>query len=73
MDFHGTRDVLDVRDATTANSRFDDANLSNMVLSDVNMSNVRIENAQVAGMTIDGFAIADLLHAYEAAAAAGGE
>ncbi len=62
MEVHGKRDVLDVRDATVANSCF----------ANVNMSNVKIENAQVAGMMINGISLRDLFQAYETAKTAGG-
>lgn len=60
MQVHDTRDVLDVRNATVAGSRFDD----------VNMSNVKIEKALTAGMMINGVQLSDLFEAYEAAQAA---
>jgi uncharacterized protein YjbI with pentapeptide repeats len=39
MEIHDKRDVLDVRDATVANSRFDNTNLSNTQFHNTNLSN----------------------------------
>ena len=43
MKIHSVREVLDVGDASVANSRFDDVNLSNTRFHNVNLSAAVIE------------------------------
>ena len=59
MEIHETRDVLDVRDATVANSRFDDVNLSNSHFHNTNLSaaafeKVLLSNARVVDANVSG-------------------
>ena len=59
MEIHDRREVIDMRNATAAHSRFDDVNLSNTGFRNVNLSastfeqvmlsNARIEDANVSG------------------------
>jgi uncharacterized protein YjbI with pentapeptide repeats len=56
MEVHDKRDVLDVRNATVANSRFDDVNLSNTHFHNTNLSaaafeKVLLSNARVVDAT----------------------
>ena len=64
MQVHDTRDVLDVRNASVAGSRFDDVNVSNAEFHNVNLSTAKFENvllcnarvvdANLAGMVFSG-------------------
>jgi uncharacterized protein YjbI with pentapeptide repeats len=59
MEVHDKRDVLDVKNASVANSRFDDANLSNSHFHNANLSaaafeKVLLSNARVADANLSG-------------------
>jgi hypothetical protein len=65
MEIHHTRDKLDVRDATVANSHFDDVNLSNTQFHNVNLSasafeKVLLSNARIADANMSGMLLSDV-------------
>lgn len=65
MELHGKRDVLDVRDATVANSRFDDVNLSNTSFHNTNLSaatfeRVLLSNARITDANMSGVMLSDV-------------
>lgn len=65
VEVRDTRDVLDVRNATVANSRFDDVNLSNSSFRVANLSattfeKVLLSNAKVVDVNLSGTVFSDV-------------
>ena len=61
MEMHATRDVLDVRDASVANSKFDDVNLSNTRFHNVNLSAAVIEKVNLSNSKIEDVNLSNVL------------
>jgi uncharacterized protein YjbI with pentapeptide repeats len=52
MQVHDTRDVLDVKNATMANSRFDDVNLSNTRFHNANLSAAAFDKVLLSNASV---------------------